>query len=130
MNGLLGGASQPNQQLLTDPALASGVDLFRTTLDEIVSYNLNATENLSLSAMASCATEPLTRSRRILDNYRDQSFVCLQALRADLDAFVKYSFCLFDLPPLARADIDALKPAIDACVAANPMPAMPMSMTG
>lgn len=116
MSGLVNGATSENQQLLGDPYLALAAELFRTLLGQVASYNLNAVVNIA-QTRAPCAVEPSRKSRRILEEARDQSFVCLRSLKSDLSTTKRYSNCLKTNTMTAKNQIDALKPEIDACLA-------------
>lgn len=121
LSGIIAGASQDHRQLLEDPSLSLAADLFRTILGQVVSHNLNAIENIA-QANASCTVEPLQRSRNALDTARDRSFVCLYMFQSNLSATREYSDCLRQTASTARSVIDALKSAIDACLATLTMP--------
>lgn len=115
VNGVLSGATEQNRQLLADPTVSQAIELFRTTLGSVVSYNLDAIQNIAQTP-AKCASDPSLRSRSIVESARDSCFTCLQAFKSNPAASNEYTTCLGNVFPTAKAAIDALKPTIDACV--------------
>jgi len=116
LNGLLRGATSERQQLLSAPELAGAIRSFRDSLNQVIDYNLNAMQNISL-IVERCVIQPRLNSRQALETARDSAFDCLQGLRNNPGATNQYQSCLREVLASATRNIDALKPSIDACLA-------------
>lgn len=115
VNGLLGGATEQQRNLLSEPNLVGAVPVYQDALTQVVQYNLNAVEQLALT-INRCAIEPSRRSRQAIENARDAGFVCLQNLLNNLNATQNYQNCIQTMITNARGTIDSLKPDIDNCL--------------
>lgn len=115
MNGLIGGATNEQRTILNDRNLVGAIPIYQDALTQIVQYNLNAVEQLALTANR-CAIEPSRRSRQAIEDARDAGFICLQNLSNNLNASNDYQNCIQTMITNARSTIDALKPDIDNCL--------------
>lgn len=116
LNGLLSGATSERRALLSNAQLTTQTQSFRRTLITVVDYNLNAIQNIAQTT-AKCAVQPSQNSRRAIETARDSAFDCLQGIRSNPQGTNDFDICLQEVLAVARRNIDALKPAIDACLA-------------
>lgn len=122
LKSVLAGASPTDQQLLTEPSLSLAVDLFRSILGRLVTYNLDAIQQIAQTT-ANCSSEPELKSRRIIEKSRDDCFACLRTFENNNRlTSTEYVACLQQISTVAKSEVDALKPIIDACLASVSFP--------